>query len=132
MNNKLEAAINCGLLFIFIAMPINYDNKTFRSISNTDNGEVDGSTLFHYSQSGDIVTATYSGGGIKSGQLIAVVDESGILTMRYQHINQSGDFKYGHCTSTPEKMANGKLRLHEKWKWDCDDFSEGESIIEEV
>jgi len=113
-------------------MVINYHDKTFKSVSNSENGEVDGSTLFYYKQAGDIVTANYHGKGIKSGQLIAKVDASGILTMRYQHINQHDVFKFGHCISTPKVMANGKLQLHEKWKWDCDDYSEGESIIEEV
>lgn len=113
-------------------MLINYHNKVFKSVSNSDNGEVDSSTLFHYQQEGNIVTASYGGDGIKSGQLIAKVDEQGILTMRYQHINLDGDFKYGHCTSTPELMKNGKVRLHEKWQWDCDDCSKGESIIEEI
>lgn len=113
-------------------MSVNYDKKTFRSVSNTDNGEVDESTLFEYKQVDNIVTATYRGNDIKSGQLIALVDDQGILNMRYQHVNQAGEFKYGHCTSIPELMTNGKIRLHEKWQWDCDDRSSGESIIEEV
>jgi len=56
---------------------INYNGKTFKSVSNTDNGEVSAETIFHYSQQGNIVTATYSGGGILAGSLIAVVDEQG-------------------------------------------------------
>lgn len=113
-------------------MLVNYHNKVFRSVSNSKNGEVDNTTLFHYLQTGNIVTAIYRGSGIISGQLIATVDDQGILIMRYQHINREGSFRYGHCQSTPEIMPNGKIRLHEKWKWDCDDFSEGESVIEEV
>lgn len=113
-------------------MNINYNNRVFRSIDNSENGEVDNSTLFHYSQTENIVTASYSGKQIKEGQLIAKVQIDGSLIMRYQHINANGDFKYGHCKSTPELMPDGKIRLHEKWKWDCDDFSEGESVIEEV
>lgn len=113
-------------------MKINYHNKKFRSSQNSPNGEVDNSTLFHYSQQGNIVTGTYSGNQILGGQLIATADDTGILNMRYQHLNKDGHFKYGHCTSTPEMLPNGKIRMHEKWKWDCDDFSEGESIIEEI
>jgi len=113
-------------------MKINYHNKKFRSIQNTPNGDVDASTLFNYSQQDDIVTGTYSGPKIKAGQLVAKVSENGELDMRYQHIDQYGKFKYGHCISTPEILSNGKLRLHEQWQWDCDDKSSGESIIEEL
>jgi len=113
-------------------MKMNYHNKKFRAKQNAPNGEVDDSTLFLYTQKADIVTGTYSGKQIREGQLIARVQHDGSLIMRYQHLNVDGEFKYGHCTSTPEVLENGKIRLHEKWQWDCDDKSMGESIIEEV
>jgi hypothetical protein len=37
----------------------------------------------------------------------------------------------GMFISTPEILENGKIRLHEKWKWTSGDQSEGTSIIEE-
>jgi len=37
----------------------------------------------------------------------------------------------GVCTSKPEFLANGKIRLHESWKWTSGDKSEGKSINEE-
>lgn len=113
-------------------MIINYHGKTFRSVSNTDNGEVSSETLFHYLQQDDIVTATYAGGGIRSGNLIAKVAPDGTLDMRYQHLNQAGEFMTGQCRSTPEVMDNGKLRIHERWQWSSGDGSSGESVIEEV
>lgn len=113
-------------------MKYNYDKKTFRSVNNTSNGEVDSSTLFYYTQHENIVTATYTGKNIICGQLLAKVNVDGSLSMRYHHLNHAGEFKNGHCLSTPEIMQNGKIRLHEKWQWDCDDYSEGESIIEEI
>ena len=48
-------------------MKYNFDNKTFASISNTENGEVGEDTLFHYHQDGNIVTAEYEGGSIVKG-----------------------------------------------------------------
>lgn len=111
---------------------INYHNKIFRSLSNTDNGEVSGDTLFSYRQSGNIVTANYGGGSIANGHLIAVVDANGVLNMRYHHVNTSGELMTGTCISTPEIMPNGKIRLHEKWQWTSGDMSSGESVIEEV
>lgn len=111
---------------------IDYNQKIFRSVSNSANGEVSHETIFHYKQVGFHVTAAYSGGRIADGSLTAVSDEAGNLTMRYQHVNQDGQFLTGTCYSRPEIMANGKIRLHEKWQWTCGDYSSGESVAEEV
>jgi hypothetical protein len=111
---------------------INYNTKVFRSLSNSNNGEVSNETVFYYSQSVNIVTALYQGGSIIQGSLIALVDASGKLDMRYQHINKSLELMTGRCVSTPEILPNGKIRLHEKWQWTSGDCSKGESVIEEI
>ena len=38
----------------------------------------------------------------------------------------------GRCASTPEVLADGRLRLHERWQWTCGGEEEGESTVEEV
>jgi len=111
---------------------INYDGKMFRTAENTENGEVNGETIFHYHQSGNLVWAEYSGGGIALGRLIAVVDEHGNLDMRYHHVNDRNEMMTGVCKSTPERLASGKLRMHEEWEWTCRDRSKGYSTLEEV
>lgn len=111
---------------------INYNNKKFRSIQNTENGEVSGDTIFHYYQKEKTVWATYQGGSINFGTLIAKVDENGTLDMRYQHLSDDGTFKTGQCISKPELLDNGKIRLHETWQWTSGDQSTGQSIIEEI
>lgn len=117
-------------------MPIHvlpmYDNKTFRSVANTENGEVGGETLFHYHQQDQIVWAEYSGGAIVKGFLIATVDSHHRLDMRYQHVNVQGELMTGHCQSTPERLPDGRIRLHERWQWTSGDQSSGESVVEEV
>lgn len=113
-------------------MSINYDNKIFKSISNTHNGEVDAETTFYYQQKGRIVTAVYQGGNILMGNLIATVDEAGKLDMRYQHLNQNYEFMTGRCISVPEVLENGKIRMYETWQWTSGDGSSGESVVEEV
>lgn len=110
---------------------INYDNKIFNPVSNSENGEVDLNMQFKYKQSGNIVTCSYAGGRIRSGQLIALVADDGCLDMRYHQVNIQGEIMTGICRSTPEILYNGKIRLHEKWKWTSGDFSEGESVLEE-
>ncbi len=111
---------------------INYNNKTFRPVSNTENGETSEDTVFLYKQNGNILTSEYSGGKIVYGHLIGLVDETGNIDMRYQQINNKGEIMTGICKSVPEVLPNGKIRLHETWQWTSGDFSKGESVIEEV
>jgi hypothetical protein len=110
----------------------NYNNKIFRSVSTSSNGEVNNDTFFEYKQSGNIVSAIYYGGNIIQGSLIALVNEKGELDMRYQHINQQQQLMTGTCISTPGSVDNGKIRLQEKWQWTSGDRSIGESVIEEI
>jgi hypothetical protein len=37
---------------------INYNDRLFKAVSNSENGEVDESTIFHYRQTGDLVWGT--------------------------------------------------------------------------
>ncbi|MEO6583235.1 MAG: hypothetical protein ABIO05_02865 [Ferruginibacter sp.] len=111
---------------------IKYHNKTFRSTSTTGSGDVDAETIFIYRQDGNIVTASYAGGAIVSGHLIALMDEAGNLDMQYHHINDKNELRSGVCNSTLQLQDNGKMILHEKWKWTNGDLSSGESTLEEI
>jgi hypothetical protein len=110
---------------------MNYNDKKFRPISNTENGETSSETLFHYKQVGNILTSEYSGGKIKNGHLIGLVDASGKIEMRYHQVNNQDELMTGICISTPEILENGKIRLHENWEWTSGDYTKGSSIIEE-
>ena len=97
---------------------INYDGRTFCSINNSDTGEVGAETVFYYHQTGDIVWAEYGGGEIARGHLIAASNAAGCLDMRYHHVNARGELMTGVCRSTPEILADGRIRLHEKMAMD--------------
>jgi hypothetical protein len=111
---------------------MNYHNKKFRPVSNTENGETSEETLFHYQQEGNILTCSYSGGQIVSGQLIGLVDPDGNIDMRYQQVNQKGELMTGICKSVPEILSDGRICLHESWQWTSGDCSKGNSVLEEV
>ena|SRR5215203_598628 len=111
---------------------INYDKRVFKSVSNSETGEVTGDTTFYYHQKDAVVWAEYVGGGIVFGNLIAKVLPDDSLEMRYQHLNERGELMTGKCFSTPEILENGKVRLHENWLWTSKHFSRGESIVEEI
>ena len=109
-----------------------YDDRTFRSVANSDGGDVDGETTFLYHQRDSVVWATYAGGAVVFGTLLAKVDGLGNLDMRYQHVSSDGNFKSGRCQSRPESLSDGRLRLHERWQWTDGAEGEGVSTIEEV
>jgi len=111
---------------------MNYHNKKFRPIQHSENGEVTKETVFEYQQEGEILTSFYSGGPIKKGHLMGIVDENGTIEMRYHQVNSKGELMTGRCFSKPEVMANGKIRLHETWEWTSGDKSKGRSILEEI
>lgn len=111
---------------------MNYNNRIFRGKTNSDNGEVSGSTRFHYHQSGDQVWAEYSGGAIVKGHLQGKVFRDGSLEFLYHHENLSGELMAGRCRSFPDQSIDGKIVLKEKWKWFTGDQSEGSSEVEEV
>ena len=91
---------------------INYDNRVFKSVSNSETGEVSQDTTFYYHQKDDLVRAEYSGGAIVFGTLIAKVLENGVLEMRYQHLNNTGELMTGKCVSSPEILPDGPYWAH--------------------
>jgi len=111
---------------------LEYEGRVFRSVANSDGGDVSGETTFHYHQRDDLVWATYTGGPVLFGTLLAKVDTFGNLDMRYQHVSVDGTFKSGRCQSRPERLPDGRLRLHERWHWTDGAEGRGISIIEEI
>ncbi len=111
---------------------MNYNDKIFRLVSNTKNGETCSETTFHYKQVDNVLTSEYSGEKIKYGHLIGLVDEDGNIEMRYHQVNNKNELMTGICKSKPEILKNGKIRLYENWEWTSGDKSKGQSIIEEI
>jgi GNAT superfamily N-acetyltransferase len=108
-----------------------YDGRFFVPKVNTENGEVDKRTVFAYRQTGDMVSAEYSGGDIIKGCLLGTVTENGELDFHYQHINADKQVRIGKCHSVPHILDNGKLELHEEWQWLNGDTSRGSSVVVE-
>lgn len=106
-----------------VFMTIDLDDKHFRPLVNTVNGEVSQETIFHYHQIGDIFFADYQGGEILKGQLIGKIVNSEFLEFVYQHLNSDKEIMTGKCKSYPELNEQGKLILREYWQWTCKDNS---------
>lgn len=108
----------------------NLNDKKFKSIDNSSNGDISSDTVFHYRQEGNKVWATYAGGKIALGTIIGKIVGNEI-SLLYQQLNLEGEFLTGLCDTTISNV-NGKLRLDEQWRWTCRDFSKGTSLLEEV
>jgi len=70
---------------------VNFNNKKFFLIENSENGTVNSETVFEYKQEGDLVTAVYYGGNIINGNIIAVLKDNQ-LEMLY------------HCVTTENQL----------------------------
>lgn len=106
------------------------DGRLLRSVANDDGGEVDGETVFEFSQDGDLVHAEYAGGRVRLGFLVGTVDGER-LEFRYAQLLTSGETQTGRSVDEIEVLEDGRVRLHERWSWDSAD-GEGTSVLEEV
>ncbi len=113
-------------------MDFNFDGRRFRAIENSTTGGVCDATRFDYHQDGNLVWGIYEGGGIRHGQLVALMGENGELDMRYHHVNSAGVLMTGVCRSVPTVLPDGRYRVEEAWQWTCGDRSAGRSVLEEV
>lgn len=137
-TGKIEAGNGDILVYDEMGKPItcqqgkiNYNGRHFVPKSNTENGEVDEKTIFHYFQDKDTFWAEYSGGDVEKGFMIGKVASNGELDFHYQHMNKDDQMRIGKCHSIPHILGNGKIELHEKWQWLNGDMSCGESVIVE-
>lgn len=110
---------------------LSYDNKIFVPQINSENGEVDGQTRFHYHQKDNLIWAEYEGGEVVKGFLIGTSDGEGKMNFTYQHRNIRNEARIGTCRSVPVILENGKIELHEEWQWLNGDMTKGNSIIVE-
>ncbi len=109
-----------------------YDGRRLQVVSNTAAGEVVEGQVFEYRQADARVWSVYHTAETRFGSLVASADADGKLDMRYQQLDPKGTPRTGRCVTTPEVMADGRLRLHEAWQWINGDGSRGESVLEEV
>jgi hypothetical protein len=99
-------------------------------MANSAAGDVDARTRFDYHQDGDLIWARYQGGAIRLGFLVGR-REGDRLDFRYSHLDAGGRTSNGHCVSRIETLADGRLRLRERWQWESR-AGEGVGVVEQV
>lgn len=94
-------------------------------------GDVGGETVFEYHEAGSgAIWGSYAGGTIERGFIVGT-RTTDTLDFRYAHLMTTGETASGHCLSRIEELADGRLRLHEAWRWESKDGS-GTSVAEEI
>lgn len=104
----------------------NFNNKKFVLLENSENGEVDQSTVFEYKQKGNLVTADYFGGTIAYGKIIAHINNDE-LNMVYQCATKDNQLKAGRAIAKISEYKPNKLKLSLDWEWLGESGGKGKS-----
>jgi hypothetical protein len=111
---------------------ISYDGRTFRSSAaeTTDaRGDV---PVGHFHQDGQQVWAEFAGGKVIRGRFVGTCGPDGTLDLAYCQLLEGGEAVAGMCTSKPEILGDGRIRLAEHWRRFDRAGSAGVSYIEEI
>jgi hypothetical protein len=110
---------------------IDFNNKTFALVENSENGKVNAATIFKYKQEGNLVTADYSGGTIKYGKIIAKL-ENHKLQMLYQCLTVEDELKAGKAIAAISLNGQNKIKLKLNWEWLGENMETGISEYIEI
>lgn len=108
---------------------INYDGKRFRKVL-ADRADEAPTAL--YRQQDDLVWAQFTGGDVRCGSLAGTCDAQGVISFSYSMVLDDGRVISGHSVNTPEILADGRVRLHERWERYGAHAASGISSLEEV
>jgi hypothetical protein len=109
---------------------VNYDGRRFASSAAETAGAGGGTPVGHYHQAGDVVWAEFAGGAVRSGRLVGSSGPDGVIEAAYVQLLDGGELAAGRMTSVPHLLADGRIRLEERWR--RDDGSAGTSWIEQL
>jgi len=105
---------------------VRYDGLTFQPSGEPDPPRA------QYHQDGDLVWAEFGGGHVRRGSLVGTCNADGVLRFTYCMVLRSGEVVSGRSTSTPELLADGRIRLTEQWERYGPLAGTGVSYLEQV
>ena len=101
-----------------------------RVVSTAEGGEVNAETRIEFSQDGSVVSARYVGGRVRLGYLVGTISAEGV-NFRYAQVDNDGRLDGGYSICELSRMADGRIRLLEHFKWDSR-VGSGTNIFEEI
>ena|SRR5215217_7257217 len=108
---------------------INYDGRRFRPVLDEHAGD---GRMAVYRQDGDLLWGEFRGGRARRGALTGRCAPDGSLEFTYCMVTDAGELISGRCSSTPQILADGRIRLDEVWERYGPNASSGISCIEEI
>ena len=101
-----------------------------RPVETSIGSVISADTLFEFSQTGEVVSAVYSGGRIVLGTLVGIIDGPSLI-FRYAQVAQDHQVHGGRSECHISMSANGRLQLTERFTWDSAAGS-GVNVLEAV
>ena len=112
-------------------MEYNFNNKKLRiTLIEGPDTEVNEETIFHFHQENNLIWAEYSGGKVKLGRLIGIVDGEN-LKHSYVQINLNDEINSGEGNSLIKLNNEKKLQIVEEWEWKSQE-GKGKSVMTEL
>lgn len=109
---------------------MNLNNLKMNVIETAGNGIVNELTIFTFSQTDNIISATYSGGQILKGYLVGTLDHDK-LSFSYCQLQTNGKTDNGR-SECDVLIENEKIRLVEHFTWASRNGETGINILQEL
>ncbi|WP_411085531.1 hypothetical protein [Streptomyces sp. 061-3] len=106
------------------------DGLVLSPVADQAPGQVGTRTRFTYHEEKGAIWADYAGGDVVRGHLVGT-RTGDRLDFRYVQLKQDGTTSSGHCVATVVGLADGRVRLEERWEWESQEGS-GTSVVEEL
>lgn len=110
----------------------NLNQKRFHPLSNSQLGTVNSNTIFDYTEYNGIVRATYHGGTILSGHILAQWQGDSCLKMLYHCLTIDQELKAGQATARLSRTKDGLIHMDLEWEWLGDNKGTGVSHYIEI
>ena len=112
--------------------PPQLTGRTFHAVSNSSHGQSGPATEMRFTSDDEYATATYAGGGVRLGQVLARRTDDDALDVHYHGGSASGEIRAGHGRATFAADQQGRLRMFIEWQWLSGDHTTGHSEWVEV
>jgi hypothetical protein len=110
---------------------MNLDKLKMTVVKTAANGVVNHLTVFTFSQTGNMVSAEYSGGKIAKGYLVGAITDNK-LSFCYCQLQTDGKMDNGRSDCEIARSEKGKLQLVEHFQWGSRNDETGTNVFEEL
>ena len=107
-----------------------FQNIKMNVIDTAENGVVNDQTIFSFTQTENLVTATYSGRQIIKDLVGQFIQDK--LLFSFCQLQTNGKLGNGQTECQVLVGENGKIRMIENFKWNSKDGGKGVNVFQEI